>query len=124
MRSTPHGQNATRAEQADTKGTDLISGEVRRVDVEAADRRCSRSAPAYAGVRIGHVLKNNRRERAACCDSLAFIGRNPGDTNIYIVTGDSGNGMTHGTIAGMLLTDLIQGWQMSGLLCMIPRASR
>ena len=42
-------------------------------------------------------------------DSLAFIGRNPGDTNIYIVTGDSGNGMTHGTIAGMLLTDLIQG---------------
>jgi nitrite reductase/ring-hydroxylating ferredoxin subunit len=44
-------------------------------------------------------------------DSLAFIGRNPGDTNIYIVTGDSGNGMTHGTIAGMLLTDLIQGRQ-------------
>ena len=27
----------------------------------------------------------------------------------YIVTGDSGNGMTHGTIAGMLLTDLILG---------------
>ena len=42
-------------------------------------------------------------------DSLAFIGRNPGDKNIYVVTGDSGNGMTHGTIAGMLLTDLIQG---------------
>jgi nitrite reductase/ring-hydroxylating ferredoxin subunit len=42
-------------------------------------------------------------------DSLAFIGRNPGDKNIYVVTGDSGNGMTHGTIAGILLTDLIQG---------------
>ena len=42
-------------------------------------------------------------------DSLAFIGRNPGDKHIYVVTGDSGNGMTHGTIAGMLLTDLIQG---------------
>jgi glycine/D-amino acid oxidase-like deaminating enzyme/nitrite reductase/ring-hydroxylating ferredoxin subunit len=42
-------------------------------------------------------------------DSLAFIGRNPGDTNIYVVTGDSGNGMTHGTIAGILLTDLIVG---------------
>jgi glycine/D-amino acid oxidase-like deaminating enzyme/nitrite reductase/ring-hydroxylating ferredoxin subunit len=41
-------------------------------------------------------------------DSLAFIGRNPGDKNIYVVTGDSGNGMTHGTIAGILLTDLIQ----------------
>jgi glycine/D-amino acid oxidase-like deaminating enzyme/nitrite reductase/ring-hydroxylating ferredoxin subunit len=43
-------------------------------------------------------------------DGLAFIGRNPMDEpNIYIATGDSGNGMTHGTIAGMLLTDLIQG---------------
>ena len=42
-------------------------------------------------------------------DGLAFIGRNPGDKNIYVVTGDSGNGMTHGTIAGILLTDLIRG---------------
>jgi len=29
--------------------------------------------------------------------------------NIFIATGDSGNGMTHGTIAGMLITDLILG---------------
>lgn len=43
-------------------------------------------------------------------DSLALIGRNPLDSdNVYIATGDSGNGMTHGTIAGMLLTDLIMG---------------
>ncbi|HUQ67282.1 MAG TPA: FAD-dependent oxidoreductase [Flavitalea sp.] len=42
-------------------------------------------------------------------DHLGFIGKNPGDDNIYIVTGDSGNGMTHTTIAGMLITDLIQG---------------
>lgn len=42
-------------------------------------------------------------------DSLAFIGRNPGDQNIYIATGDSGNGMTHGTIAGMMISDLIRG---------------
>jgi glycine/D-amino acid oxidase-like deaminating enzyme/nitrite reductase/ring-hydroxylating ferredoxin subunit len=43
-------------------------------------------------------------------DYLAYIGRNPGDeTNVYIVTGNSGHGMTHGTIAGMLLTDLIMG---------------
>jgi glycine/D-amino acid oxidase-like deaminating enzyme/nitrite reductase/ring-hydroxylating ferredoxin subunit len=43
-------------------------------------------------------------------DSLAFIGRNPGDEdNVFIATGDSGNGMTHGAIAGILLTDLILG---------------
>ena len=43
-------------------------------------------------------------------DYLAFIGRNPLDhDNIYVATGDSGMGLTHGTIAGMLLTDLILG---------------
>lgn len=43
-------------------------------------------------------------------DGLAFIGRNPSDAdNVFIATGDSGMGMTHGTIAGMLLTDLIGG---------------
>jgi glycine/D-amino acid oxidase-like deaminating enzyme/nitrite reductase/ring-hydroxylating ferredoxin subunit len=43
-------------------------------------------------------------------DYLAFIGRNPLDAdNVFIATGDSGQGMTHGTIAGILLTDLIQG---------------
>ncbi|MDQ3839703.1 MAG: FAD-dependent oxidoreductase [Thermoproteota archaeon] len=44
-------------------------------------------------------------------DSIAFIGHNSGDNtkNIYIATGDSGNGITHGTIAGILLTDLILG---------------
>jgi Rieske Fe-S protein len=42
-------------------------------------------------------------------DGLAFIGHNPGDKNVFVATGDSGNGMTHGTIAGLLLTDLIAG---------------
>ncbi len=43
-------------------------------------------------------------------DGLALIGPNPGDAaHIYIATGDSGMGMTHGTIAGLLITDLIQG---------------
>ena len=43
-------------------------------------------------------------------DSLAFIGRNPGlADNVFIATGDSGNGLTHGTIAGLLLSDLIGG---------------
>ncbi len=42
-------------------------------------------------------------------DYLAFIGRNPTESgNIYLVTGDSGHGMTHGTIAGILIPDLIQ----------------
>jgi glycine/D-amino acid oxidase-like deaminating enzyme/nitrite reductase/ring-hydroxylating ferredoxin subunit len=45
-------------------------------------------------------------------DSLAFIGRKPqAAPNVYIATGDSGHGLTHGTIAGILLRDLILGRQ-------------
>jgi Rieske Fe-S protein len=42
-------------------------------------------------------------------DGLGFIGRNPGSDNVFIATGDSGHGMTHGTIAGILIRDLIDG---------------
>lgn len=42
-------------------------------------------------------------------DGVAFIGRNPGDKNVYIVTGDSGMGMTHGAMSGIILRDLIMG---------------
>ena len=41
-------------------------------------------------------------------DGLAYLGHNPGIAdNVYIATGDSGNGLTHGTIAGTLIADLI-----------------
>jgi glycine/D-amino acid oxidase-like deaminating enzyme/nitrite reductase/ring-hydroxylating ferredoxin subunit len=41
-------------------------------------------------------------------DGVAFIGR-MGGPNVYLVTGDSGQGITHGTIAGILIGDLVQG---------------
>lgn len=43
-------------------------------------------------------------------DYMAYIGKNPGgDEHIWVATGDSGNGMTHGTIAGIILNELVQG---------------
>jgi len=45
-------------------------------------------------------------------DGLAFIGADPGgEENVYVVSGDSGNGITHGTLAGLLLADLLAGRQ-------------
>ena len=41
-------------------------------------------------------------------DGMAYIGALPGHENIYVCTGDSGEGLTHGTIAGLLLPHLIQ----------------
>ena len=42
-------------------------------------------------------------------DYMGYIGRDPGNENVYLATGDSGQGMTHGTIAGVLITDLVLG---------------
>ena len=40
-------------------------------------------------------------------DGLAFIGKNPGNEHIYVATGFSGNGLTYGTLSGLLIRDLI-----------------
>jgi glycine/D-amino acid oxidase-like deaminating enzyme/nitrite reductase/ring-hydroxylating ferredoxin subunit len=49
-------------------------------------------------------------------DSLAFIGRNPRrGQRVFLATGDSGNGLTHAMLGGVLLADLVSGrrnpWQ-------------
>jgi glycine/D-amino acid oxidase-like deaminating enzyme/nitrite reductase/ring-hydroxylating ferredoxin subunit len=60
--------------------------------------------------RIGEVAFGWSGQVMETDDYLAFIGRNPLDAaNVYVATGDSGMGMTHGTIAGMLISDLILG---------------
>lgn len=59
---------------------------------------------------IGEVVYRWSGQVLEPYDGNAFIGRNVADKdNIYVVTGDSGHGMTHSTIAGMLIADLIQG---------------
>ncbi|KAI4205126.1 MAG: hypothetical protein LQ346_001523 [Caloplaca aetnensis] len=40
-------------------------------------------------------------------DYTAFIGKNQGNSHIYICTGDFGNGLTHGVLAGRLIADEI-----------------
>ena len=42
-------------------------------------------------------------------DGLAFIGRDPGEEHVYVATGDSGMGMTHGTIAAIVIADMVNG---------------
>ena len=43
-------------------------------------------------------------------DGLAFLGRySESEPNVFLITGDSGMGMTHCTIGAMLITDLIAG---------------
>ena len=40
-------------------------------------------------------------------DFTSFTGRNPGSDRVYVHTGDSGQGITHGVVASLLLAGLI-----------------
>ena len=91
----------------------LVGGEDHRVGQDARPRERWLKLEEWARARIPSV-----GELRTCwsgqvlepMDGLAFIGKNPGfRQHSYVVTGDSGNGMTHGALAGMLITDLIKG---------------
>jgi glycine/D-amino acid oxidase-like deaminating enzyme/nitrite reductase/ring-hydroxylating ferredoxin subunit len=110
---TPHPYHYVRIESADgydvliSGGEDHKSGQKDDANVRfAALERWTRTRfPMMKEIEFrwsGEVMEP--------IDGLAFIGRNPLDhDNVFIATGDSGNGMTHGTIAGMLISDLILG---------------
>lgn len=43
-------------------------------------------------------------------DGVAYLGRSPmGDENVFVITGDSGNGMTSCTLGAIIISDLICG---------------
>lgn len=100
----------------DANGHDalLVGGEDHKTGQtgEAPARRYAR-LEAWARARfpsLGPVTHRWSGQVVSTSDGLAFIGRNPGDEpNVFIVTGDCGDGMTYGTIAGLILPDLITG---------------
>ncbi|RDW93699.1 FAD-dependent oxidoreductase [Aspergillus mulundensis] len=54
-------------------------------------------------------------------DAMAFIGRNQGSQHTYVVTGDSGNGLTHGVLAGKVIADEIEGRENPWAVLYNPR---
>jgi glycine/D-amino acid oxidase-like deaminating enzyme/nitrite reductase/ring-hydroxylating ferredoxin subunit len=71
---------------------------------------------AWAGARFPNLPAATHRwsgQVFETADGLGLIGR-VGD-NLYVITGDSGMGMTHGTLGGRLVADLIAGRSSSDL---------
>lgn len=97
----------------------LVGGEDHRVGQEAHPMERWNRLEEWVRSRIpsvGEVRCRWSGQVLEPMDGLAFIGKNPGvHDNDYIVTGDSGNGITHGALAGILLSELIIGrkspWQ-------------
>jgi glycine/D-amino acid oxidase-like deaminating enzyme/nitrite reductase/ring-hydroxylating ferredoxin subunit len=99
--------------RADTEDFLIVGGEDHKTG--QADEDVDRFARLEAWTRerfenVGAVRYAWSGQVVEPVDSLAFIGPNPGDApNVFIATGHSGNGMTYGAIAGMLLSDMVLG---------------
>lgn len=58
----------------------------------------------------GRVIRHWSGQIMEPVDGLGFIGGNPADAkNVFVSTGDSGHGLTHGTLAASMLVHLIAG---------------
>jgi glycine/D-amino acid oxidase-like deaminating enzyme/nitrite reductase/ring-hydroxylating ferredoxin subunit len=86
---------------ADHKSGEADDGAVRFEAIEAWIRQLVPTLGKEVTRWSGQVLDT--------IDYCAFIGLNPGSKSVYVVTGDSGQGMTHGALSGLLLKDLISG---------------
>jgi Rieske Fe-S protein len=86
---------------ADHKTGEANDGNVRFESVEAWIRALVPNLGKEVNRWSGQVLDT--------IDYCGFIGKNPGNRNIFVATGDSGQGITHGVVAGLLIRDLITG---------------
>jgi Rieske Fe-S protein len=84
---------------ADHKSGEADDGAVRFEAVEAWIRQLVPALSKEVARWSGQVLDT--------IDYCGFIGLNPGSKNVYVATGDSGQGMTHGALAGIILRELI-----------------
>jgi glycine/D-amino acid oxidase-like deaminating enzyme/nitrite reductase/ring-hydroxylating ferredoxin subunit len=88
-------------------GEDHRTGE--KIDTDACFQRLNEYAQRKFGVTdpsfrwSGQIIEP--------VDGLPFIGLNTGSKQVYVATGYAGNGMTFGTLAGMIVSDAIQGVQ-------------
>ncbi|CAN5321394.1 FAD-dependent oxidoreductase [soil metagenome] len=91
----------------------IVGGEDRKTDDEENNEERFEALEGWARERfpmMGDLAFQWSGQVMESVDGVAYIGRNPGgNSNSYVVTGDSGMGMTHGTIAGLLVTDLVMG---------------
>lgn len=57
----------------------------------------------------GEVVSRWSGQVLETSDGLGFIGHNPGQERVFVVTGKSGNGMTYSALGAELTADCIQG---------------
>lgn len=88
----------------------VIGGEDHAVGAVEQTEKCFERLEVYARERF-NVLSIDARWSAqlfAPADGLPYIGRYGHDSNLYMATGFTGEGLTCGTVAGMIIADQIR----------------
>jgi Rieske Fe-S protein len=100
--------------QPGAKGMDylIVGGEDHKTgEADDAEKRFGRLEkwvrPLIPG--LGKITHRWSGQVLDTIDYAGFIGRNPGNEHVYVATGDSGQGLTHGVVGAMLNTALILG---------------
>jgi glycine/D-amino acid oxidase-like deaminating enzyme/nitrite reductase/ring-hydroxylating ferredoxin subunit len=97
---------------ADGHDVVLIGGEDHRVGHEEEPSRRWNVLEHWIRERcpgLGETVDRWSGQIMEPADGMAFVGKSPDVEGVYIVTGDSGNGLTHAVIASVILPDLIAG---------------
>ncbi|MDB4997027.1 MAG: yhfW [Myxococcaceae bacterium] len=89
----------------------IVGGEDHKTGQDHDTLGCYARLAAYATKRFGEVTIGYQWSGQIIepMDGLPFIGKNPGAAHVLVATAYSGNGMTFGTLAGMLLSDQVLG---------------
>ena len=58
---------------------------------------------------VGRVVARWSGQIVEPADGPAHIGKSPDLDHVYVISGDSGNGLTHGTIAGLIIPEMMHG---------------
>jgi Rieske Fe-S protein len=101
----------TRAHRVGRSTYLIVGGEDHKTGTESETEECYLRLDEYTRARftiqeIGYRWSGQIIEPV---DRLPYIGRNAMSSHLHVATGYSGNGMTFGTLAGMMLADQIAG---------------
>jgi glycine/D-amino acid oxidase-like deaminating enzyme/nitrite reductase/ring-hydroxylating ferredoxin subunit len=89
----------------------IVGGEDHRTGEEGETDLHYERLIDYAGQRFGITEAKYRWSGQIIepVDGLPYIGLNTASRHVYVATGYAGNGLTFGTLAGMIVSDLILG---------------
>jgi glycine/D-amino acid oxidase-like deaminating enzyme/nitrite reductase/ring-hydroxylating ferredoxin subunit len=101
----------TRAQTIGSKSYLIVGGEDHKTGEATDTDNCFDRLIAYTVERFGGLSPEFRWSGQIIepVDGLPYIGRNAVAQRVFVSTGYAGNGMTFGTLAGMIVSDLMLG---------------